>query len=107
MLEVAADLVESSFVIAAAVTNVGDARSGIVITCDGEPDEAQTEFARESLRPVRNGHLGRRRRRLAFDLRRDVGRAAAFDPRPAGGAAQSRSPGPGNLCRSRRTAASA
>jgi acetoacetate decarboxylase len=37
MLEVAADLVESSFVIAAAVTNVGDARSGIVITCDGEP----------------------------------------------------------------------
>jgi hypothetical protein len=41
-LEVAADLVEAA-----------GADAGVVITCDGEVDEALTELAREGLRPVR------------------------------------------------------
>jgi hypothetical protein len=39
--EVAADIIEA----------VGD-RDGLDVTCDGEPDEALTELAREGLRPT-------------------------------------------------------
>ena len=52
-LEVAADLLEAAGPIAPDTTG---ATAGVVITCDGEVDEALTELAGEGLRPVRLGH---------------------------------------------------
>jgi hypothetical protein len=49
-LEVAADLLEAAGAIAPDTTG---ATAGVVITVDGELDEALTELAREGLRPVR------------------------------------------------------
>jgi hypothetical protein len=38
---------------------VGEARSRVTITCDGEPDEGATELPREGPRPVQLGHASK------------------------------------------------
>jgi hypothetical protein len=63
-LEVAADLIEAAGSESPSAPFSGfeglsrahdeEPRDGLVVTCDGEPDEALTELAREGLRPLRN-----------------------------------------------------